>query len=435
MTEADLRTPPVPPRSTARDRAVDVAALCFAVLVGMIVYGIAAEHEDRPVWIQALDLPLGALACLSLWWRRRYPMAVALLAVPALALSNSVFGAGMVITASLALYEPLRRSLPVLGLFVAASVPDALLLSDPHHADWTAAAFSVAYYLVFFAWGSALRTHRELLVRLREDAARERAEHARRLADTRRAERTAIAREMHDVLAHRISLLSVHAGALAYRVKGAGPDLEAAEIEDSARTIRDNAHQALEELREVLMVLRTDEGADIGSGGGLGGPGGPGGSGAPGGPGGPGGLMSAAAPQPRLADIAALVAEARAAGQDVDLRDDTDPALTAALRPQLQRTAYRAVQEALTNARKHAPGSRATVRLSGSPGTQLAVDVTNPLPTGATSESSASAGAVPGAGAGLVGLGERVALDHGTLEHGAADGVFTVRVRLPWPAR
>lgn len=420
MTEADLRTartastprtPGAAPRRTARDLAVDVAAICFAVLVGMIVYGIAAEHEDRPVWVQAVDLPLGALACVSLWWRRRWPMAVALLAVPALALSNSVFGAGMVITASLALYEPPRRSLPVLGLFVAASVPDALLLSDPHHTDWTAAAFAVAYYLVFFAWGSALRTRRELLVRLREDAVRERAEHARRLADTRRAERTAIAREMHDVLAHRISLLSVHAGALAYRMKGGGPDLEAAEVEESARIIRDNAHQALEELREVLVVLRADDGVEESA------------------------TASASAPQPRpqpqLADVAGLVAEARAAGQDVDFRDDTDPAPTVGLRPQPQRTAYRAVQEALTNARKHAPGSRVTVRLSGAPGTGLAVVVTNPLSGGATSGPS---GAIPGAGTGLVGLGERVSLDGGTLEHGPADGVFTVRVRLPWPA-
>ncbi|MET9218792.1 histidine kinase [Streptomyces sp. NPDC003300] len=406
MTDADLRTEGRPEGRTEgrtpRDWAVDAAALCFAVLVGMVVYGVAAQHEDRPVWIQAVDLPLGALACVSLWWRRRYPMAVALLAVPALALSNSVFGAGMVITASLALYEPLRRSLPVLGLFVAASVPDALLLSDPHGTDWTAAAFSVAYYLVSFASGSALRSRRQLLVRLREDAVRERADHARRLADTRRAERTAIAREMHDVLAHRISLLSVHAGALAYRTRSAGgPALDAAEIEASARVIRDNAHQALEELREVLLVLRTeDEGT--------------------------------AAPQPRLADVAVLVAEARAAGQDVQFHDDVDAALASDLRPQVQRTAYRAVQEALTNARKHAAGSPVTVRLSGAPGADLTVEVTNPQAYEATSGPPRP---LPGSGTGLVGLGERVALDGGTLEHGRADGVFTVRVRLPWPAR
>jgi signal transduction histidine kinase len=430
MTDADLPAPRGPAPRTARDLAVDVAALGFAVLAGMVVYGIAAGHEDRPVWIQAVDLPLGAPACLSLWWRRRHPMAVALLAVPALALSNSVFGAGMVITANLALYEPPRRALPVLGLFVAASVPDALLLSDPRHADWTAAAFSVAYYLVFFAWGSVLRTRRELLVRLRQDAVRERAEHARRLADTRRAERTAIAREMHDVLAHRISLLSVHAGALAYRLKGAGggPAPDAGEVAESARIIRDNAHQALEELREVLMVLRTDDEAGGGSVGGFN-------SGPGGGPGGgPDGIASAAsvvAPQPRLSDLASLVGEARTAGQDVDFRDGTDPALAADLRPQLQRTAYRAVQEALTNARKHAPGSRAVVTLNGAPGAGLTVEVTNSLPGGGTSGPAPS---IPGSGAGLVGLRERVSLDGGTLEHGGADGVFTVRVRLPWPA-
>ncbi|MEW2519073.1 histidine kinase [Actinacidiphila alni] len=438
MTAADPRThlQDTPRRRTARDLAVDAATLCFAVLVGMVVYGIAAAHEDRPVWLQAVDLPLGALACLSLWWRRRHPMAVALLAVPALAMSNSVFGAGMVITANLALYEPPRRALPVLGLFVAASVPDALLLSDPHHADWTAAAFSVTYYLVFFAWGSALRSRRQLLVRLRADAERERAdadrqradaererqdaireradaireraEHARRLADTRRAERTAIAREMHDVLAHRISLLSMHAGALAYRMRGdgGGPALDAAEAEESVRVIRDNAHLALEELREVLVVLRSDD--------------------SPHGP-------TPTAPQPRLADVAALVTEARAAGQAVDFRDDTEPSAVAGLRPQVQRTAYRAVQEALTNSRKHAPGSRTTVRLSGAPGADLVVTVANSLPPGSDCRPRTPTAVLPGAGAGLVGLGERVSLDGGILEHGAADGVFTVRVRLPWP--
>ena len=75
--------------------------------------------------------------------------------------------------------------------------------------------FVLAYYLVFFAWGTVVRARRLLVVALRADAERERAEHGRRLADTRRLERQAIAREMHDVLAHRISLVSVHAGALA----------------------------------------------------------------------------------------------------------------------------------------------------------------------------------------------------------------------------
>src|SRR5207237_744540 len=128
-------------------------------------------------------------------------------------------------------------------------------------------------------------------------AERERVEHARQLADIRHLERQAIAREMHDVLAHRISLVSVHAGALAYRARqaraGTGPVLEGGEIADSARVIGDNAHQALEELQEVLRVLRADQERD---------------------------LADSVSPQPRIADLAALVREASDAGQVMHAR-------------------------------------------------------------------------------------------------------------------
>ncbi|MFJ1589400.1 sensor histidine kinase [Kitasatospora albolonga] len=305
------------------------------------------------------------------------------------------------------------------------------------------------------------------MLKLREDADRERAEHARRLADSRRAERAAIAREMHDVLAHRISLLSVHAGALVYRTKqtdaGRAPALSGAEIVESAQVIRDNAHQALEELHDMLRVLRSDERHAPGPGDRRGAT-----------------ADSTAAPQPRMADIAHLVEEARAAGQQIDLRaegraatcvrdegpgpvgvrdeapdptcvrdeapDSTglrdegpDPTSVRdeapgpagpprpAPRSQVQRTAYRLVQEGLTNARKHAPGARVTVRVAGAPGAGLTVEVRSPLPVGVT------ASEIPGAGAGLTGLRERVELDGGSLEHGSREGAFVLRARLPWP--
>lgn len=85
------------------------------------------------------------------------------------------------------------------------------------------------------------------------------------------------------------------------------------------------------------------------------------------------------------------------------------------------------VQEGLTNARKHAPGSRVTVRVyAGPPRTEVTVEVGNPLPIGVTESE------IPGAGAGLTGLHERVELDGGTLQHGSVDGTFTLRARLPW---
>jgi glucose-6-phosphate-specific signal transduction histidine kinase len=209
---------------------------------------------------------------------------------------------------------------------------------------------------------------------------------------------------MHDVLAHRISLLSVHAGALAYRTaqaeSGQGRALSGAEVTGAVRVIRDSAHQALAELGEVLSVLRADQPDGDGRG----------------------------APQPMLADLPRLVEEARSAGQRVTL--ELDPALTNGRqpRPQDQRTVYRVVQEGLTNARKHAPDARVVVRVAGEPGTGLAVAVTNPLPVGV------AAVEIPGAGAGLTGLAERVGLDGGTLDHGPVDGAFRLAARLPWQA-
>ena len=121
---------------------------------------------------------------------------------------------------------------------------------------------------------------------------------------------------MHDVLGHRLSLLSVHAGALEFR-----PDAPAEEVARATKVIRENAHQALQDLREVIGVLRAPVGE---------------------------------LPQPTLADVHQLVAESGRVGMRVSLHDETGGPV-----PDLAgRTAYRVVQEALTNARKHAPGPR-----------------------------------------------------------------------------
>lgn len=392
-----------PVRRTARDWTVDVLAFAWAVGIWAVMITRLDTYDYLPDWLVTLDAPLGAVACIALWWRRRFPLLLALILVPVGALTNTGSGAGIVIILNLALRVPWQRSLPVLCAMIAAVAPYVLLYSVPYEGGWAAAVFVLAYYLVFFAWGSALRARRLLVLKLRQDADRERTEHARRLAESRRAERTAIAREMHDVLAHRISLLSVHAGALAYRTRkseaDSGVQLSGAEIAESAQVIRDNAHQALNELRDVLYVLRTDTDTDSGE---------------------------TAPPQPKMADLLGLVDEARAAGQSVDYGAEVGSE-SESPRPQLQRTAYRVVQEGLTNARKHAPGSRVKVRVyAGAPREEVTVEVSNPLPAG-VAESE-----IPGAGAGLTGLHERVELDGGTLRHGSVDGTFTLSARLPW---
>ncbi|MCQ8187035.1 sensor histidine kinase [Streptomyces rugosispiralis] len=395
--------PALPAGHTRRDRAVDAVVFCLAVFLGMVVLGVVKEQGDLPGWAAELDPLLGLVACCALWWRRGFPLAVALIGLPSVALATSALPAGAVIVTNLALRLRWRQALLMLGAYVVCMVPSPLL-SGAADDLWFDAAFSLAYLLAAFASGNALRSRRLLVERLRADAERARAENERRLADARRGERQAIAREMHDVLAHRISLLSVHAGALAYRTRqaeaGAGPALSSAEVAESAEVIRGNAHQAVEELQEVLHLLRAEGGGE------------------------PVSLL------PRIADIDGLVADARATGQSVDFRTELAADAVRGLRLQMHRTAYRVAQEGLTNARKHAPGTPVSVRLAGGPGGGLTVEVRNGLPAAPRAD-----GAVPGTGAGLTGLAERVRLDGGTLDHTAADGTFTLRARLPWPTR
>jgi signal transduction histidine kinase len=395
-----------PGRRTARDWLVD--ALLFGFAVVWWVWGWDDLANDPgylhliPGWMVTIDPWVGVAACAVVWWRRRFPLALGIAMLPALFVSGTATGAVLVAIFTVAVHRSWLPATLVTAGMVGQGVLFSLYWQPP---ELGLPAYTVTVVLMFLAplaWGMVVRFRRQLLLSLRRDARRQQREQAQRLTEARRAERERIAREMHDVLAHRISLLSVHAGALAYRTaqaeSGHGRALSAPEVTGAVQVIRDSAHQALAELGEVLSVLRADQP----DGGGRG------------------------APQPLLADLPRLVEEARAAGQRVTL--ELDPALGNGRgpRPQEQRTVYRVVQEGLTNARKHAPDARVAVRVAGEPGTGLAVAVTNPLPVGV------AAVEIPGAGAGLTGLAERVGLDGGTLEHGPVDGAFRLAAQLPW---
>jgi len=244
---------------------------------------------------------------------------------------------------------------------------------------------------VVLGWGLFARARREQVLALHERAAELEAEQRLRIGQARDAERRRIAREMHDVLAHRVSLLSLHAGALEFR-----PDAPAEEIADAAGVIRASARAALEELRQVIGVLRDGDQGD-----------------------------APEPPQPTLAEIPALVAESQAAGMRVRCRIDVAGADAAT--PALGRTAYRVVQEGLTNARKHAPAAAVEVTITG--GEALTVEVVSRAPVGV----AAAGESLPGAGSGLIGLGERIALAGGELLHGPdAAGDFVLQATLPW---
>ncbi|TDD73534.1 histidine kinase [Actinomadura rubrisoli] len=394
-----------PQRRTLRDWLVDL------VLFGGAVWLWAAKDpaphrllEDLPGWTRMADLSLGAVGCLALWSRRRYPLALAWYLVPLLAVAPSATGAAIVAVLTVAVHRDWPLAALIAGLHLLVAVPLGLFLPPHGESGAQNAAWLVVMFTVPLSWGMAARARRELSLGARREVERQRFEHALRVADAERAERERIAREMHDVLAHRISLLTMHAGALSYRTAqaetGEGPPLKAAEIKEAVDVIHGNAHLALDELGEVLEVLRT---ADTG------------------------GRIGASSPsRPSLAGIAGLVREARAAGQQVvfepgDTCEGREP------HPRVQRTAYRVVQEGLTNARKHAPHAQVTVRVGGAPGAGLDITVVNPLPAEPRSS------AIPGAGAGLAGLAERLSLDGGTLEHGPCDGTFRLAAHLPWP--
>jgi signal transduction histidine kinase len=243
-------------------------------------------------------------------------------------------------------------------------------------------------------WGMFIRARRQLLASLRgraERAERSREEHAQH---ARTAERQRIAREMHDVLAHRLSLLSVQAGAL--EVTPVDPGDAAAEAAEAAAAIRATTHQALQELRSIVRVLRDED------------------------------EPGTAPPQPVAADLPALVAEASAT---TAVRADWGGVELAHVPPDTGRTLYRIIQEGLTNARKHAPGSAVEVSVDGGPDRGLSVTVTSWLPVDRPAPGNV-------AGAGLIGLRERAALAGGHIDAGVTgDDRFRLSGWLPWAAR
>ncbi|MFC7464395.1 sensor histidine kinase [Brachybacterium sp. GCM10030252] len=238
------------------------------------------------------------------------------------------------------------------------------------------------------ATGMYISTRRMLLAQLHKRAEQAETGQAAAEEQARRAERTRIAREMHDIVAHKISLVALQAGALEVN-----SNLERAQVEQSAALIRQTATTALSELREVLGVLRSD------------------GEEAP--------LM----PQPTWEDVRRLVETSKDAGITVDLFDFIDDPVP----DPLARTAYRVVQEGLTNIHKHALHTKARVALIGEPGTELIIEVSNVLPKGFTTD-------LPGARMGLSGIETRVAHAGGTITSGPTDdGRFEVRAVIPWP--
>ncbi len=377
------------PRRTVRDWFTDFGCFGAAVLIGMFGADAITANPHVSPGVADLDQVLGALACAAVWLRRRWPVGLALVMVPVGMASETAGGATAVALFTLAVHRPLRHVAWIGGASIAVIPVACWMRPDVELPYAVAVAFGVLVTLTVIGWGMFVRSRRELLLSLRERALRAEDEAALRAEQAQRHAREAIAREMHDVLAHRLTLLSVHAGALEFR-----PDAPRPEIVRAAGVIRESAHEALQDLRQVIGVLRG------------------------------GGMDAPGRPQPTLAALDALVAESREAGMKVVL--DSRVGDPAGVPGALGRTAYRIAQEALTNARKHAPGAEVTVTVAGAPGEGLTLTVRNPAPPG-------DVPGVPGSGQGLIGLTERAQLAGGHLVHGPGpDGGFHLEAWLPW---
>jgi signal transduction histidine kinase len=323
-------------------------SLVLAVLIGLIAYGYILDEDPTPPddrWL-VLDLRLGIVASVALLWRRRWPVALALGVVAISLLSAAAAGAAVVLVYTVAAERRAQVAVPVAFAFILLSPAFHLARARTDLPFWDSPAFAFAIAVgAALAWGMYVRTRRQLLRSLVERAQIAEAEQQRNLVHARRLERTRIAREMHDVLAHRLSLLSMQAGALEFR-----SDIAPEQVTRAAGVVRESAHQALEDLRDVIGVLREDR-----DGGG------------------------AVRPQPVLADLPALIEESRGAGLHV--REDYRLSDLAAVPTTTGRTAYRITQEGLTNARKHTAGDPADVVVDvvvdGTPAEELTIEIRN----------------------------------------------------------
>ncbi|MFD6490725.1 histidine kinase [Streptomyces sp. NPDC060188] len=377
------------PRRTVRDWIVDFGCFLLAVGLGIAAANTLADDPNTPHALAVADQWIGALACAAVWLRRRWPLGLAIALIPVGLISTTSGGAGLVALFTLAVHRPFRYVAWIAGVQIALLPAYFLLRPDPELPYLAALAVTVLLTSAVVGWGMFVRSKRQLMLSLRDRARRAETEAALRAEQAQQLAREAIAREMHDVLAHRLTLLSVHAGALEFR-----PDAPREEVARAAGIIRESAHDALQDLREIIGVLRASDSDDGGR------------------------------PQPTLAALDGLVAESRSAGMKVVL--DNRVADPDAVPASVGRTAYRIAQEGLTNARKHAPGTEVTVSVRGAAGDGLTVSVVNPAPSGEVPS-------VPGSGQGLIGLRERASLAGGRLEHGAGDGGgFRVAAWLPW---
>jgi len=374
---------------------LDAAVPVLVAAIVAVGVAVRADVSTRP-----LALALGVAAAAVLVLRRRAPAATLVVSgglVLALFAIDHAAGSIAVVAPAAALYTlALTRSrIHLVAAVVAAAaavvVADIFLAGHHRHALTLQTAAHVALIAVPVLAAEALRNRRSyvrvLLERL-DLAERSREEEAQRRAEQ---ERLRIARDLHDVVAHTLTTINVQAGVAAHLL-----DRDPRQGRDALATIEAASHEALEELRTILGVLRT-----------------------------PGDPDAPLEPAPDLAAIDSLIAQARNTGLDVSLEVDGD--LPPRVPDAVQLAAFRILQESLTNARRHAPGAEARVTLRYQDD-RLRLAIENDAVHAVNGNGSPS-------GVGILGMRERAAALGGTLRANRSGERFRVAAELPYRRR
>jgi signal transduction histidine kinase len=349
----------------------------LALAVGTVYVG-RAVHFHRA----AGGVTLALLQVAPLLVRRRYPVAVLAVVAAACALDIAVYSNGVPVAAAIAAYTVAEQRSRTESLVVAAIAALGIALTALVVDGWSQALGDLVPFAAAWVFGDNLGTRRAYTRALEERAERLEREQEREAARAVAEEQARIARELHDVIAHNLSVMVVQAAA-ANDVFDARPE----RAREALRTIEATGRTALAELRRLLGGVRGD-GADF-------------------------------TPQPDLGQLDVLIDQVRAAGLQVVFRIQGEPRpLPAAL----ELSAYRVVQEALTNTLKHAHASRVDIALNYSDG---ALDIE-------VCDDGTGNGSEPGAGHGLIGMRERVGVFGGSLDTGPAPGGgFKITARFP----
>lgn len=358
-------------------------------ITALVLITIVSEYvEGQTGWTQLIiDVLVGGLGCALTPTLLRRPLPTALIIVALACVSPAATPPATLAVLVVAQRRPLGDAVGVAVLGIIAHAVQGLLRPPGGLSFGWWLILDTVVHAALVAIGAWMQARTSLIASLVLRAKQAEEEQGRRIAEARAAERARIAREMHDVLAHRLSLVATYAGALEYR-----PDATPEKRAEAARVVRSGIQEALDELREVVTVLRDDSDDH-----------------------------DSRSPQPTAADLPRLIEESRSAGTEVAVHGSL--VALSGLPPLSDRTAYRLIQEGLTNARRHAPGQPVTLTVSATRDDNAVIEIRNPAVE--------SPGVLPSSGAGIIGMTERVRLAGGSLDHGLRNGEFYLRAALP----